>query len=236
MKVSGRAVPCGFFVGAGFLLEEMDMAYRYSNTDKWADAWFSELKPLEKLLFCYLYDNCDIAGFIELNTKRWANDIGTDKGTTERALKGLQRGLINAETNDCIYVRTFLKHQKNLPLSPDKNPAHRGIYKRFEMYAYKFNIQDVNEFIEGALKPLDRGIGNGNGKEFKEVVSNIKERELEFKKEVETFSTKYNMQMLTAFFAYWSEPNNNKTKMKKEMQATWDTSRRLLTWFNRSKK
>ena len=43
------------------------MAYRFTDTNKWHDAWFSSLKPLEKLLFNYLCDNCDIAGFIEIN-------------------------------------------------------------------------------------------------------------------------------------------------------------------------
>ena len=55
------------------------MAYRYTNTNKWSDAWYSDLKPLEKLLFNYLCDNCDIAGFIEFVPKKWAFDIGCTK-------------------------------------------------------------------------------------------------------------------------------------------------------------
>ncbi|NMB81910.1 MAG: hypothetical protein GYA14_08835, partial [Ignavibacteria bacterium] len=65
------------------------MAYRFTNTDKWADSWFANLKPIEKLLFIYLYENCDIAGFIEINLKRWAVDIGAELKTIEGALKGL---------------------------------------------------------------------------------------------------------------------------------------------------
>lgn len=155
------------------------MAYRYTNTDKWSDAWFTKLKPLEKLLFNYLCDNCDIAGFIELNEKRWTSDIGTDLKSTEGALKGLQRGLIYSATEDCIYLRTFLKHQKNLPLNPEKNMAHRGILKRFELYSFKFSIENIYEFIEGACKglqsPYGNGIGNGigNGKLKGDVYKNL---------------------------------------------------------------
>jgi len=141
------------------------MAYRFTNTDKWDDSWFSNLKPSEKLLFNYLCDNCDIAGFIEINIKRWASDTGYDKPTIEGALKGLKRGLINSNTNDCIYLRTFLKHQKNLPLNPDKNMAHRGIIKRFDLYKEKFSIESIDAFLEGALKgpQCPYGIGKGNG-------------------------------------------------------------------------
>jgi len=139
------------------------MAYRFTNTDKWADAWFSNLKPNEKLLYIYLYENCDIAGFIELNMKRWGIDIGYNKLIIEGALKGLGRGLIYSDSKDCIFLRNFLKHQKNLPLTPDKNPAHRGIIRKFEEYKLKFNYLDIYEFIEGALKGLGSSLGNGNG-------------------------------------------------------------------------
>ena len=37
------------------------------TSDKW-DNW--NLKQIEMLLFMYLCDNCDIAGFAEINTKR----------------------------------------------------------------------------------------------------------------------------------------------------------------------
>jgi hypothetical protein len=143
------------------------MSYRFTNTDKWNDAWFSNLKPNEKLLFIYLYENCDSAGFIELNQKRWSIDIGVTQSTIEGALKGLGRGLIISESRDCIFLRNYLKHQKNLPLIPEKNPAHRGIIKRFETYKFKFNIENIDDFIQGACKglgsPLGKGKGNGSG-------------------------------------------------------------------------
>jgi hypothetical protein len=142
------------------------MSYRYTNTDKWNDGWFSNLKPLEKLLFNYLCDECDIAGFIEVITKNWAIEIGTTESAIKEALKGLQRAFIYSLEGDTIFIRNFLKHQKNLPLK-ENNPAHKGILKRFELYRYKFDIQDVDLFIErgleGASKGLERGVGNGNG-------------------------------------------------------------------------
>ena len=40
---------------------------RFTAAEKWGDGWFSNLKPLEKLIFLYLTDKCDNAGFYEIN-------------------------------------------------------------------------------------------------------------------------------------------------------------------------
>ena len=142
------------------------MSYRFTNTDKWNDAWFSNLEPTQKLLFNYLCDNCDIAGIIELNIKRWGVDIGFSMVEIKAALKGLGRGLIYSKTNDCIYLKNFLKHQKNLPLN-EKNQAHKGIMKRLELYKMKFGFNQITDFYEapseGLTSPTGNGNGNGNG-------------------------------------------------------------------------
>ena len=48
---------------------------------------------------------------------------------------------------------------------------------------------------------------------------------------------KYSKQMLQDFYEYWSEPNPSHTKMRFELQKTWDVNRRLARWarnnFNR---
>lgn len=142
------------------------MAYRFTNTEKWDDHWFSSLKQIEMLLFMYLCDNCDIAGFAEVNLKRWAVDLNSTPDTIEAALKGLERGIVFSKDHDAIYLRNFLKHQKNLPLNKN-NKAHVGILRRFELYRQKFDIEDINLFIESPIvapsKGLQRGTGNGNG-------------------------------------------------------------------------
>lgn len=35
---------------------------RFTETDKWRDSWFRKLKPMSKLAFFYVVDNCDAAG------------------------------------------------------------------------------------------------------------------------------------------------------------------------------
>lgn len=212
------------------------MAYRFTNTDKWNDAWFSNLKPTEKLLFNYLCDNCDCAGFIEVITKKWANDIGAENKQIEGALKGLARGLIYSKSEDCIYLRTFLKHQKNLPLN-EINQAHKGIIKRFNLYAEKFEISNITQFIEGALKglssPYGIGIGNGTSNGIEKTIEQrkelLREKAIKFSKEV-LDRKDFPQEVLNEFRLYWIEPNKSFTKLKYELEDTWDINLRLQRW------
>lgn len=139
------------------------MSYRFTNTDKWTDLWFSNLKQLEMLLFMYLCDNCDIAGFVEPNYKRWASDLNSNIETIKGAIVELKRGLIYSKDTDLIFIRNFIKHQKNYPLNENNN-AHAGILKRLNENLYKFDFQSINDYFEGANEGLNSPIGKGRGK------------------------------------------------------------------------
>lgn len=58
--------------------------------------------------------------------------------------------------------------------------------------------------------------------------------EEEFRQELKQYTLEFGEDMINDFFNYWSEPNRSKTKMRKDMERTWDTHRRLLTWFRRT--
>ena len=47
------------------------------------------------------------------------------------------------------------------------------------------------------------------------------------------FLESYPKAMIRSFYDYWSEPNKSKTKMRFELEKTWETSRRLSTWAHR---
>lgn len=42
----------------------------------------------------------------------------------------------------------------------------------------------------------------------------------------------YGREMMNDFFAYWTEPNKSGTKMRFELERTWDVGRRLKRWAN----
>ena len=61
-------------------------------------------------------------------------------------------------------------------------------------------------------------------------------REDIFKKSIEPYLQKYGREMCNDFYMYWTEPNKSKTKLRFEMQKTWDVGRRLVTWSKNNQK
>lgn len=49
------------------------------------------------------------------------------------------------------------------------------------------------------------------------------------------FVGKYPKETIRAFFNYWSELNKSETKMRYELEKTWELSKRLSTWANRER-
>jgi hypothetical protein len=63
----------------------------------------------------------------------------------------------------------------------------------------------------------------------------MEEKQIDFLNSLEIFLPDYSKGMLGEFYNYWSEPNAEKSKMRLELEKTWDTERRLRTWFKNSK-
>ena len=49
------------------------------------------------------------------------------------------------------------------------------------------------------------------------------------------FVGQYPKEMIRAFYDYWSEINRSGTKMRYELEKTWELPRRLVTWANRER-
>jgi len=140
---------------------------RFTETEKWKDSWFRKLKPSSKLLWLYILDTCDNAGFWEYDLEMCAFVTKMTEEQVEGALKGLDRGLTGSKCGECFYVNNFLRHQKNTPLNP-KNKAHLQIIRIIETNIRKFDKK------KGAIKGLaslsGKGIGKGIGSVKVEVV------------------------------------------------------------------
>ena len=154
------------------------MSSRFTETGKWSDPWFCQLTRFEKLLFNFLCDNCDIAGFIEINYKTWSSALDSDKEEIKGALKGLERGLIFSDDGEIVYLVNFLKHQKNTELNPS-NMAHRGILKCYESVKYKFSNQEIHNKFQRGFKGASKGLQSpiGIGISISTGIGNEKEEE-----------------------------------------------------------
>jgi hypothetical protein len=134
---------------------------RFTETQKWDDPWFRQLAGVHKLVFLYIIDRCDNAGFLEIDQDAMAWHTKVKSEHIEGALKGLERG-IKGPCDGWYWVRRFLKHQKNETLNPD-NPAHKQIISLIGEQRERFaSVPEFQSFvgpIKGLLSPI--GIGTG---------------------------------------------------------------------------
>jgi len=83
-------------------------------------------------------------------------------------------------------------------------------------------------------KDVDKDIELNKEKIVKEKSLSLSDRTTKFKEELTFYVDKYGKDMIFAFFDYWSEPNKTQTKMRYELEKTWNISGRLRTWERRS--
>lgn len=149
---------------------------RFTVPVKWNDEWFSNLKPIEKLIFLYLTDRCDNAGFFEINKRIDSFLIGISQDEFVGYLNAIKKCYIASKDLKKVWLKNYLKHQRNLPLNPENN-AHKQIILIIQSnennFEYDFNILAPN-------KGLFRAPGNvmyiGNVKEEKSIIEKKEEK------------------------------------------------------------
>ena len=139
---------------------ETNMSKRFTDTEKWKDKWFRSLSSDAKILFLYCLDNCNLAGFIEIDNKLFSFMTGSEK--INEAIEELKTG--NIEINaGWIFIKNFLKHQKNLPLNPNNN-CHKHIISLCLEQKSRFSVSAYLGANEGLISPIGTGTGKGKGK------------------------------------------------------------------------
>lgn len=146
---------------------------RWTETNKWKDKWFMSLTPIQKLIWGYLIDNCDNAGFFEINSRVDSFLIGISEQEYLGAYEGLMRGLIYSHDKAKIWLKKFLFHQKNIPLNPANN-AHKQIIGIVieNIKHFDYNFSNLGAY-EGLISPLGKGNNKGKGKEERGEGENI---------------------------------------------------------------
>ena len=221
------------------------MAKRFTETNKWNDPWFRKLKAGEKLVFLYLIDNCDNAGFYEVDCEMMSFQIGIESSKIEGAIKGISRGLLGAGT-DWVWVKNFLKHQKNWPLNPENN-AHKQIINilisKSEMFKNDKNFKEILGAVKGLLSPIGIGKGNGSGKgNSKGKVKEVEFTEfLEYAKTLDVYHISFDFQLQAKYNSWkesgWKDGNNKKiVNWKTKLQNTMPYFKKDLSITNQENK
>jgi hypothetical protein len=97
---------------------------------------------------------------------------------------------------------------------------------------FKINEQVVIKFLNN-LSSIKSTTINKN-KEIKTNNNTIHIRALYFADEVHK-NKEYSKDMLSDFVSYWTEMNKSETKLRYELQKTWNTNLRLKNWAKNQK-
>ncbi|MBN2571312.1 MAG: hypothetical protein JXA68_04230 [Ignavibacteriales bacterium] len=132
-------------------------------------------------------------------------------------------------------VRKFLKDlEKEHQITQQKSNVTQILtIVNYDLYQNKEQQNVQQKDTKKTPKRHQKDTNNKDNKDNKD--NNIETIQLNFKNEVKKY-TQYDITLLKEFYNYWSEPTRDKTKMRKDLEKTWDTGRRLTNWFNRQKK
>jgi hypothetical protein len=181
------------------------------------------------MFWFYVKDTCDHAGIWKPNVRRFNADVES-KVDLDVALE-----LFNAEKNRIEKLESghwvvldFVHFQYGSVLNL-KNSCHLSVFNRLNKLEVSLgSLRGLIEVKEGSTRPqveVKAGV--------KEQDKDISKIIISFKNDVMLYDNDYPIEMLNKFFDYWSEPNRSNTKIRYELEKTWDLKRRLKNWANR---
>lgn len=140
------------------------MAKRFTDTAKWQKESFFNLSPKMKLVWLYICDNCDHAGFYDFNLTLLSVCVG--EAVTRDEFIATFSGKVEWLSSSKIFIPAFIEFQYG-DLNPD-NRAHASVLARLKKEgAYK----DLTSPLQGAKdkekdkeQDKDKVLGESEGK------------------------------------------------------------------------
>lgn len=191
------------------------MAKRFTDTDKWKKSFIKGLSTVHKLFFFYILDDCNHAGIWHVEPEIASIRIGEEINIDE-VKKELGKHIVEFDKGEKWFIPYFITFQYGA-LNKKVN-VHKSVIDILAKYKLK-------QFINPSQGVMDKD-------KDMDMDKDMEERREKFKKECESFNLIHTKEMINQFFEYWTELNKLKTKMKFELQQTFETSKRLTTWKN----
>jgi|TARA_R100000458_G_scaffold56698_1_gene61900 hypothetical protein len=213
------------------------MAKRFLDSSLFEKRWFRKLPSNIKLFYFYMLTKCDHAGMYDVDLELAEFQIGMEIDK-DNILKYIGEH-IEIIKDDKWFIKKFPEFQYGV-LNP-KVKAHASVIKILEknncLKGFSNSLQRVQDKDKDKVKNKKKE----NKVELHEILdlkqddNRLEIRRIKFINELnKEFHTKYTKELRRAFFDYWTEPNKSKTKMRFELEKTWDTGRRLARWANNS--
>jgi hypothetical protein len=229
------------------------MAKRFTDTDKWRKNFIKGLPIEYKAFWIYILDDCDFSGIWHVDIEVAELRLGV-KLSLEKARGFFKERVVEFDNENKWFIPGFIEFQYGLPLS-EKQKAHISVKKNLiknSLIGYLEGIYTHKDKDKAKDKDKDKdkdkgGIkGNEESKKSNELespppppkptVDSIEKRIEKFRESLVPFLEKYGKEMIKEFFNYWSEKNKSGTKMRWELNDTWETSKRLVTWEKNNSK
>jgi hypothetical protein len=144
------------------------LSKRFTDTMKYRKGFIRGLQGPYKVLWDFLYHECDHAGIWEKDFEIAQILIGKDLPINEeKAIEYFNAGeerITVLDDGKKWFIRPFLEFQYGLPLDPE-NRVHRSVLKQLE----KFEIKGLTSPLEGA-KDKDKDTDKNKSKDIKPPV------------------------------------------------------------------
>ena len=178
--------------------------------------------------FFYIRGNKVIVhrGQIGLSERTLAVRWKWSRGKVSRFLKDLENEhQIEPQKNSVttlISISNYDEYQCNEPQT-DPQTDHRRTTDGPKQEKKEYNKKESSTIVEPKKKISLT------------LIENLEKRNKSFYESLVPYVDVYGKELIRAFYDYWTEPNKSKTKMRFELEKTWDVKRRLNTWASREK-
>ncbi len=130
------------------------MPKRFTDTEKWADPWFSELEQCDQILWLYMLDSCDHSGVYKHSPKLAQFHIG--KKVSVGDLCGVYGERLVKLNDELVFIPKFLKFQYDKGLNSNK-PVIKSARKMLESRGL---LVMVNELFGNDYLTITEPLGN----------------------------------------------------------------------------
>lgn len=146
------------------------MAKRFTDTDKWKKAWFRKLGSQGRDLWSYLHDNCDFAGFFEIDCGRISFELGFE--VTLNLIGEVLNGRWEIITPDSIFLPAFIDFQYGV-LNESVKP-HQSVIRKMKSKGV------WEQYAKGYLTPKDKDKDKDKDKEQDKEKGGVGENKIPF--------------------------------------------------------
>lgn len=179
------------------------------------EKFLEDFTPREQLVMLRLLTEADNDGIVRISYRAFAKACGMTLQVCRTTLSNLaKRGEVETETNTALNTRA--------------NTASTFVI-----------ICKYDNYRVGKKKPTHDLTQQATQSVIDALKAKCKKREKSFEQSlipfVASYGGIYQPTMIRAFFNYWTEKNKSGTKMRFELEKTWETSKRLQTWAGKEK-